>query len=186
MNPCVESRPHDRGPTDLFGETAPTSAAVLSDDGVYRYSLTRRWADGPSVRWVMLNPSTADAEVDDPTIRRCVSFARRWGYGSIVVHNLFALRATDPRELRQHPDPVGPDNDAVLRGERHLPGEVAVTVCAWGAHAAAVDRGRAVLALLEDARVHPFALGLTAAGHPRHPLYVAGATELVHLPGRAA
>jgi len=82
-------------------------SAVLSDCGTYRYSLTRRWSPGPLLGWVMLNPSRADALVDDPTIRRCVGFARRWGFAGIVVRNLYALRATDPRELSRHPAPVG-------------------------------------------------------------------------------
>lgn len=145
------------------------SDAEISGDGLYRYSLIRRWSAGPTLRWVMLNPSTADAHVDDPTIRRCTGFARAWGYGEIVVHNLFALRATDPRALRVHADPVGPDNDLYLRrvGSPPVP-----TVCAWGAHGALHGRDRAVLAVLAESSTQVLCLGTTRAGQPRHPLYV--------------
>lgn len=88
---------------------APGRAAVLSPCGRYRYELTRRWAPGPLVGWVMLNPSRADAHTDDPTVRRCVGFAHRWGYGGLIIRNLYALRATDPAALADHLDPVGPD-----------------------------------------------------------------------------
>src|SRR3954471_10304152 len=113
--------------------------AHLSSDGVYRYTLSRLWDTdpvSPEMVWVMLNPSTADAAVDDPTIRRCIGFARLWGYAGIRVVNLFALRAADPKALLAHQDPVGPDNDHWLRavtGERF-------TMAAWGSHAMAVIR----------------------------------------------
>ena len=145
--------------------------AVLSDDGAYRYSLTRWWSAAGVVRWIMLNPSTADAEVDDPTIRRCIGFARAWGYGSIQVVNLFALRATDPRELTRHPDPVGPDNDLWLIGRDQLTVPT-ITVCAWGAHPMAARRVDAVLELLGRYRQIPHVLGLTKDNQPRHPLYL--------------
>ncbi len=153
------------------------SDAAISRDRVYRYSLVRRWGDGDVVRWVMLNPSTASATEDDPTIRRCMGFARAWGYDGIVVHNLYALRATDPRALRTHPDPVGPVNDSYIAGWR-VP-----TVCAWGAHADTGRAGRAgeVLALLRRTDVTPMCLGRTKAGHPRHPLYLPAAATLEEL-----
>lgn len=155
--------------------TAPkviASNAVISQDGVYRYDLLRRWGDELNLlRWVLLNPSTADASLDDPTIRRCMGFARAWGYDGIVVQNLYALRATDPRELKEHPDPVGPENDDYLH-RWELP-----TVCAWGCHADDGKRGRAeyVLSIL---RGTPMCLGRTKAGHPRHPLYLPATAEL--------
>lgn len=169
-------------PLDLPGR--PSAAAVLSPDGRYRYRLTRRWAAaGPVVRWIMLNPSTADANRDDATIRRCVRFTRRWGYSALVVHNLYALRATDPRELALAVDPVGPDNDRYLRGdvESHL--DIDLTVCAWGAHPAAAHRAGPVLELLAAAGVRPHALALTASGAPGHPLYLPGDAALVELAG---
>jgi hypothetical protein len=115
----------------------------------------------------MLNPSTADAERDDPTIRRCGGFARAWGFGAMTVVNLFALRATDPARLRRARDPIGRDND------RHIAEAAAgadALVLAWGIHGALRDRDRAVLALLSELR--PSCLGLTRGGHPRHPLYL--------------
>lgn len=151
-------------------------SAVISGDGRYRYELRRVWnSDRPTVGWIMLNPSTADADHDDPTIRRCVSFARAWGYGGIVVRNLFAYRATDPRALRFQTDPVGPANDEHLMGGAH--GGDGITICAWGAHGTYRNRDLAVVALLcrdPDVRVHH--LGLTKDGAPRHPLYVRGDT----------
>ena len=155
------------------------SGATISPDGIYRYALTRRWDSTKGlVRWIMLNPSTADATVDDPTIRRCMGFARSWGFGGILVHNLFALRATDPRELKRHPDPVGPHNNAHLADPQasRLP-----TVCAWGAHGALNGRADAVLDLLRRAGAKPTCLGLTKAGHPRHPLYLPASAELSDL-----
>lgn len=120
----------------------------------------------------MLNPSTADAERDDPTIRRCASFARAWGLGGMTVVNLFALRATDPARLRRARDPIGRDND------RHIAEAAAGAdrvVVAWGVHGTLRDRDRAVLALLAGAR--PRCLGLTRGGHPRHPLYLSARTR---------
>jgi hypothetical protein len=146
--------------------------ALLSADGRYRYQLMRSWGDGPWLTFVMLNPSTADALVDDPTIRRCIAFAEAWGYGGLIVVNLFALRATDPRELLTAVDPVGHENDW------HIADAVEQTdlvVAAWGASIPRQHgkRPAAVRELLGDAH-H---LGLTAAGHPRHPLYLRADTR---------
>lgn len=148
---------------DLFGTSA--SSAVLSPCGTYRYELRRTWGQGHPCGWIMLNPSTADAEADDPTIRRCVGFARAWGYAGIVVRNLYALRATDPRVLWSHPDPVGEDNDSFLLDAA----DEDITVCAWGAEG---RRGNAVINALADAGVPLHYLALTRAGMPRHPLYL--------------
>ncbi len=119
----------------------------------------------------MLNPSTADAERDDPTIRRCAGFARSWGFGGMTVVNLFALRATDPARLRRARDPVGRDND------RHIAAAASagLVVVAWGVHGRLGERDRAVLALLSGCR--PGCLGTTRGGHPRHPLYLPAATR---------
>ncbi|MEU8139034.1 DUF1643 domain-containing protein [Streptodolium elevatio] len=165
--------------TALFGQ-APAAgpevhrSAVLSQCGTYRYELTRHWAPGPVVGWVMLNPSTADAAADDPTIRRCTGYAKAWGYGGLVVRNLYALRATDPAELARHTDPIGPYNDAYLAECAADP----LTVVAWGARGG--DRGRDVLALLERLGVRPYRLGATDDGQPRHPLYLK--TDLAPIP----
>jgi hypothetical protein len=117
----------------------------------------------------MLNPSTADATQDDPTIRRCIGFARAWGYGALEVVNLFACRATDPERLRRVPDPVGPENDRhILRAVRRA----SETVVAWGNRGVHLGRHDAVLRLLRRRRVAVHCLGRTQAGHPRHPLYL--------------
>lgn len=146
-------------------------SAVFSDDGVYRYRLERRWSPGFTVAWVLLNPSTADADTDDPTLRRIVGFSRRMGFGRAVVVNLYAYRATDPRELWRAADPVGPDND------RHLRDAMAMheAVLAWGANA----RPERIARFMEIHRRAPgaghlHALATTAAGQPRHPLYLRG------------
>lgn len=145
-------------------------AATISPDGIYRYDLVRHWPwPGKLLMWVMLNPSKADAAVDDPTIRKCMGFARRWGYRGIVVVNLFALRATNPTELVGHPHPIGPDNDQTIRGWATDP-QVGAVVEAWGADPMAAYRG-VVGRTLRDLRPDdpPFCLGSTKSGAPCHP-----------------
>lgn len=148
--------------------------SAFSADGAYRYQLVRRWSPGPVMTWVMLNPSTADAAVDDPTVRRCIRFARAAGCGALTVVNLYAWRARDPRELKAVTDPVGPDNDAWIARAAGRDGSGPV-VAAWGAH---TDPGRVrrVLGLLAGRRV--LCLGVTVSGQPRHPLYVEAGTRL--------
>lgn len=142
--------------------------ATISECGTYRYELIRRWdVTLPRVGWIMCNPSTADGEQDDPTIRRCIGFAKAWGYGAIMVRNLYALRATDPRELWRHPCPAGPDNDSYLLEAVDEP----ITVCAWGVNG---RRGDAVINALSDAGAALHYLELTKAGIPKHPLYLRG------------
>jgi len=157
---------------------SPRSDAVLDASGRYRYSLSRYWGDGLTVCWIMLNPSTADARKDDPTIRRCVGLSKSWGYGGLVVVNLFALRATDPRKLRpvfgyqdEQIETVGPDNDEWI--ERETDG-ASLIVGAWGNHGVIWNRGDEVRETLGADRLHH--LGLTKLGQPRHPLYVPSAT----------
>ena len=150
--------------------------ATLSADRAYRYLLTRRWGDGPAMTWIMLNPSTADASDDDPTIRRCIGFARREGCAAIQVVNLFALRAADPRELRASPDPVGPGNDGFLLARP----AAACIVAAWGASGNFLGRSRKVRVMLGGTAL--LCLGLTSAGEPRHPLYSRSDTPLVPFP----
>lgn len=115
--------------------------------------------------FVGLNPSTADATLDDPTIRRCIGFAKAWGYAGLMMTNLFAWRATEPRNMLAAENPIGPDNDRVL-SEAH--DNAALSVAAWGAHGTYLDRHNAVRALLP--RLHY--LRLTKDGHPGHPLYL--------------
>jgi hypothetical protein len=154
-------------------ESYSRAAATISADGLYRYRLERWWnEDVPAVLFVMLNPSTADARDDDPTIRRCVGFARSWGAGGLLVGNLYALRATDPRGLVGVDDPVGPENDDHLFRMSRV---AARTVVAWGAWPGP-DRyrpARVMAALCGQAiGARAYALGRTKAGAPRHPLYL--------------
>lgn len=144
--------------------------AELSDDGLHRYILGRRWDDAlPECVFIMLNPSTADATQDDPTIRRCINFAKSFGCGTLLVGNLYAYRATDPRELFKAEEPTGgPRNNSVLTD---LLTRGAVTVAAWGARAKA-DRVAELISL--PGANHLTALATTKDGAPRHPLYVPG------------
>jgi hypothetical protein len=140
------------------------SGAVISPCRRYRFALWRRWNCGPQVLFVLLNPSTADETADDPTVRRCLGFARSWGFAALAVGNLFALRSTSPAELSACVDPVGPDNDRWLL---RLSDESALVVAAWGNYGRLLGRGHAVSNLLPDLHI----LGLTRRGEPRHPLY---------------
>ncbi len=143
------------------------SWALYSDCARYRYGLRRVWdADNPPVLFVMLNPSTADEHRNDPTIARCEARARRLGFGGVEIANLFAFRATRPADLRRAADPVGPENDTLLRAWSR---DAGVTIAAWGVHGTYQGRDRAVAGILGGDVRH---LGLTKAGHPRHPLYV--------------
>ncbi|WP_229803464.1 DUF1643 domain-containing protein [Planobispora rosea] len=146
------------------------ASAVI--DGPYRYDLRRIWDAGrtPTIcAWVMLNPSRADENTDDPTVRRYIAYAQRWGFGGIVVRNLFALRATDPAALLSADDPIGPDNDAWL--SERLAG-VACVVVAWGCGRyprLAEERWRRVAQLLAGHRL--LCLRTGRDGQPVHPLY---------------
>lgn len=142
--------------------------AVISKDGRYRYLLERSWSDGPTITFVMLNPSTADAAIDDPTIRRCIGFAKKWGGGRLRVVNLYALRATDPKELWIAKDAIGEENDAYLLQSLQ---ESELVIAAWGIHAKH-ERVKEVLDLVGQGKCKFFVLGLTKSGSPRHPLYV--------------
>ncbi|QDK01163.1 DUF1643 domain-containing protein [Mycobacterium phage Purky] len=157
--------------TDQLALPVTANTAIISECGRYRYELRRVWdPKGPLLEFVMLNPSTADADVDDPTIRRCIGFARRWGYGGIVVHNLYAYRATNPDMLANVDDPIGPEN------RDYLANQIAdCTVFAWGAHPAAIGWFNGYPYDIRPAisrRTEPLCLGLTSTGMPRHPLYI--------------
>lgn len=147
-------------------------SAIMSQCGKYRYALERvwnnnRWKSKGLVNWIMLNPSTADGREDDPTIRRCMSFAKDWGYGGIIVTNLFAFRATNPRDLGKDMKAIGVDNDLYLSSIAY---NSEIVICAWGAWAPAQDRAAQVrqeLGSNHDLHV----LALTKHGAPVHPLY---------------
>jgi len=148
----------------------PATSALFDPTMRYRYYLRRTWQAGRShVLFVMLNPSVADRYFDDATIRKCMAFARRWNYGGIEVVNLFALRATDPRELRRAEDPVGPDNDRqILIAVRKSSGPI---IFAWGANGNFKARDQAVLHLLRSYS-EAQCLGFTKSHQPKHPLYL--------------
>lgn len=154
-------------------------AAIISDDGVYRYCAGRQWDTGlPFVSWIMLNPSTADAEVDDPTVRRCVEFSKRWGFGTLNIANLYALRATEPSKLRTYTgDPVGPRNDECIA---QVCAAGSVIILAWGTGSYSGGRVAAVWEIIKALPVAKLCLGVTKDGSPRHPLYVRGDTRLSH------
>ncbi len=145
--------------------------AVLSPCDRYRYLLTRTWDVAlPVLVFIMLNPSTADASIDDATIRVCIGRAKRMGYGGIVVVNLFAFRATNPWELLSVEDPVGPANDGHIR--RVLNAKPKMVIAAWGGSGHYLDRARRVAHLCDFYRVPLHCLGTTQAGEPRHPLRI--------------
>ena len=148
-------------------------SAVISDCGNYRYVLERDKGKKPLV-FMMLNPSTADANVDDPTIRRCRRFASDNGYSGIVVVNLFAFRATKPKDLFAAKDPIGPMNELYI-SEKTIQQDVC---CAWGANAPS-DRVQAVKSVLAYTEANTLCLGITKSGAPRHPLYVKASQKLV-------
>lgn len=177
-------------------EHGPLGMAVFSPCRRYRYWLDRTisqsslgtirealqvYRDTTAV-FVMLNPSVADCHQNDPTVRRCIGFATRWGCARLIVTNAFAFRSTDPRALREVEDPVGPRNleaikDAVAAA-RHGGGPVVV---AWGQHGGLNDHDETVLGWIED---EPLCLGRTRDGFPRHPLYVPSDTVPVPYGGR--
>lgn len=154
------------------------SIAVYSDCERYRYALTRVWDEaGCRVHFVMLNPSTATEVQNDPTVERCERRARALGYGAFRVTNIFAWRDTDPRNMRAASDPIGADNDqAILDGASWADR----TICAWGTHGEHRNRGPQVEALLRDTNATLLHLGLSKAGHPKHPLYIAYSQQPEH------
>ncbi len=146
------------------------SAALWSACGRYRFSLTRRWAEGPGLVAVLLNPSTATETADDPTLRRCLARARTLGLPALTVVNLFALCTPDPAALARAADPRGPAPDSLLVDAAR---QAALVLCGWGNHGLLHGRGATVTGALRAAGIAPWHLGLTRRGQPRHPLYVA-------------
>jgi hypothetical protein len=150
-------------------------AIITSDSGAmfsacrrWRYLLWRRWDPRlPVANFLMLNPSTADEFKLDPSCTRARLYAERWGYGALIVTNIFGWRATDPRAMRAARDPVGPGNDrAIVRAAR----EADLVVCAWGNHGAHLGRSDEIRTLLNGRQLH--ALRVTGVGEPCHPLYL--------------
>ncbi len=143
------------------------AGAIFDLDRKYRYHLWRSWGTGRRCLFIMLNPSTADEKILDPTLRRCVSFAQRWGYEALDVCNLFAFRSTDPRVLYRCGDgAIGLDNDRWIIKSAH---RADLIICAWGRHGSFLTRNTQVLDILHDFPL--FCLGRNADGSPMHPLY---------------
>ncbi|MFQ3616982.1 MAG: DUF1643 domain-containing protein [Cyanobacteriota bacterium] len=161
---CVE---HDVEGVRQLPSMQP-SGAMFDPSGRYRYTLWRVWeVAAPRVAFVMLNPSTADADRNDPTIRRCIGLAKAWGCGGLEVVNLFAYRATRPQDLRQADNPVGKAGDRPLLTAAKRADQI---ILAWGNWGSLYERDRAVLALLSDYPL--YCLGRTQRQQPCHPLYV--------------
>lgn len=144
------------------------SSAVLSACRQYRYSLTRSWGSCASTKHVVfigLNPSTADETEDDPTIRRCITYARSWGYDGLTMLNFFAFRATDPKVMFAALNPVGPDNDKTITS---ICAGAPLVICAWGNGGGHLSRSDEVIKMLPA----PHCLTKTKQGEPGHPLYL--------------
>lgn len=158
--------------TSLFDDDfgLPGYPAAFSPGRVHRYTCWRVWGD-PSryAQFLCLNPSVADETNDDPTVRRCIRYARDWGYGAFCMTNLFGYRATDPRDMKAAADPVGPDNtEWIMR----ISSDAGIVVAAWGAHGSFRGRAADIRDWFAMAGRPLHYLGLTAAGEPRHPLYL--------------
>jgi hypothetical protein len=153
------------------------SGAVFSKCRRWRYLLWRQWDPSkPVANFLMLNPSTADEVKLDPSCTRARNYAERWGYGSLIVTNVFGWRATDPDDMKAARDPVGRGNDAaILRAAR----EAEIVVCAWGNHGLHRDRSARVRELLSGVELH--ALRVNGAGEPAHPLYLPGSLKPILL-----
>lgn len=172
--PTPEPDPEIGRPAGWLVDTAEgawgRATAAFSPCRTWRYRLSRVWdVSLPRVNWLMLNPSTADAFDVDPTVRRTLGFADAWGFGAVEVTNVFALRSTDPKGLRQVVDPVGPANDTALLAAARA---ADLVVAGWGVHATLNDRERHVVELFADAGIVLHAVRVTKDGHPGHPLYV--------------
>jgi len=146
------------------------SYAVYSDCELYRYSLTRTWDPaGQKALFIMLNPSTATEVQNDPTVERCERRSRILGFGAFRVTNIFAFRATDPRDMRAATDPIGPENDRTILESCPWADQI---ICAWGTHGEHLKRGPEMEARLRGTDRPLHHLGLSKAGHPKHPLYI--------------
>lgn len=153
----------------------PGFPAVFSPCRIYRYVLWRPLGDGPYAMFIGLNPSTADESTDDPTIRRCVGFAKREGMGALCMTNVYAYRATDPRVMMNAVAPAGPDNGHWLT---ECAKSAALVICAWGKHAAPREVG-SVLSILRRYNPRIRCLGTNKDGSPKHPLYLSSSSPLL-------
>ena len=158
------------------GDRLTPSGAKFSRCRKWRYLLWRRWGEGPVANFLMLNPSTADELKLDPSCTRARLYAERWGFGALIVTNLFGWRATDPADMKAARDPVGSGNDSAIVAAAS---EADIVVCAWGNHGLHRDRSGLVLSELRKARVDLHMLRLNGNGQPAHPLYLPATLEPV-------
>lgn len=149
----------------VFSADGPHSSAVFSPCRKYRYALYRLWNAQPAIMFVGLNPSTATESVNDPTVTRCINYARKWGYGAMYMMNIFAYRATDPKEMLAQQDPIGPENDFYLK---EIANKVAFRVAYWGNHGEYLGRGNQVRKMIKNMHY----LKMNNTGQPAHPLYL--------------
>lgn len=164
---------------------------IFSPCRKYRYTLWREWGNDASQLWngenemalkppgsfvqfIGLNPSTADETNDDPTIRRCIGFAKSWGYGAFCMTNIFAFRATDPNVMKREQDPVGMGNDTHIL---NCAKEAGIIVAGWGNHGEHNDRSNWVRKMFFDCGLKLHHLGLTSTNQPKHPLYLRADTK---------
>lgn len=159
--------------------------AKISSCETYRYLLSRKWSYAPQATFIMLNPSTADGRLNDPTVKKCIGFARRWGMGGLMIVNLFAYRDSKPEKMLQADDPVGPDNASSISWacERAAENE-GLVICAWGANGRYMDQDETVVGWLEMLTIKPKCLRLTQGGAPEHPLFVPYETTPIPYNGR--
>lgn len=151
------------------------SGADFSTDRVHRYALWRTWDKSKEIAmFIGLNPSTADEVKNDPTVSRCINYAKQWGFGGMIMSNIFAYRATDPKVMKNAEDPVGPENDQWLLKSAK---EVSLIMAVWGNHGEFLGRGKAVLSLFDGIELH--CLTMNKTGHPKHPLYCSGSLKPV-------
>ena len=143
------------------------NGAVFSPDRTYRYTLWRVWGEGPFMHFILLNPSTANENNNDPTVERCERRARRWGFGGMNLTNIFAYRSTSPWTLYKIKDPVGPENDKYILQAVKVSNR---TICGWGGHGKHLDRHNKVKELVKASVV--YALRINKSGIPSHPLYL--------------
>ncbi|KKN77089.1 hypothetical protein LCGC14_0364280 [marine sediment metagenome] len=155
----------------------PSIHTLFSEDRVYRYLWVKQVIPGnPRIcLFLMLNPSTADEFGPDPTVAKCIKFARKWDYGVLIVVNLFALRSTDPTNLKRVVDPVGPANDFYIRA---MALKAQHAICAWGNHGALNGRSDEVVKMLKETGVLLYCLDTNNSGEPKHPLYIPDKQEL--------
>lgn len=147
--------------------------AKISECNNYRYDLFRVWDETkPYLMFIGLNPSTADHEMDDPTIKKCIGFAEKLNFGGICMCNLFAFRATNPNDMMSSQSPIGIDNDLYVTMHAEKAGMV---IAAWGNTGYYLHRDKEVLALLSNVDV--FALNINKSGQPQHPLYICSDSE---------